>query len=156
MKNLEKYASGMSPHKFTFALKSLHSLACFWAREYGLWRRHPKYQIESFLFQYLYSHRENGVYKMITRAIRHHLSKDTAKNEKDEFSSKSIHIAPITNMVDHRGVYFFDIHAKSGHSIGTNQERYLDRNNLAMNLAGEYALHGWVDETPKKSYQTFH
>ena len=93
---------------------------------------------------------------MITRAIRHHLSKDTAKNEKDEFSSKSIHIAPITNMVDHRGVYFFDIHAKSGHSIGTNQERYLDRNNLAMNLAGEYALHGWVDETPKKSYQTFH
>ena len=29
MKILEKYASGMAPHKFSFALDSLHSFACF-------------------------------------------------------------------------------------------------------------------------------
>ena len=40
MKTLEKYAHGMSPHFFLFAMDSLHSLAYLWACEDGLWRRH--------------------------------------------------------------------------------------------------------------------
>ena len=51
MKKLEKYASEMTLHKFSFALESLHSLACFWAYEDGLWRRHPKSQIANFVFK---------------------------------------------------------------------------------------------------------
>ena len=38
MTNLENYASGMDPHKFSFDMESLHSLSCFWACEDGLWR----------------------------------------------------------------------------------------------------------------------
>ena len=85
MKTFEKYASGMDPHKFSFVLESLQSLACFWACKGGLWRRHPKYQIASFMFQYLHYQRDNGFYTMITRAIRLHLFKDLPNNEKDTF-----------------------------------------------------------------------
>ena len=90
------------------------------------------------------------------RATRLHLSKDAHKNEKDVLRSKSFHIASITEMADHRGVDFFDPHACSGHSLGTNQERYLDQNIRALTLSGAYALNGWVDATPKKLYPPFH
>ena len=86
MKNLDKYASGMAPHKFSFALDSLHSLACFWACGGGLWRRRPKYQIANFVFQDLQYQRDNGVSTMITRAIRRHLYKYIPNNEKDVLS----------------------------------------------------------------------
>ena len=55
MKTLEKYASGMALHKFSFALESLHSLDFFWACEDSLWRLHPEPQISSFVFQDLHS-----------------------------------------------------------------------------------------------------
>ena len=146
----------MAPHNFSFALDSLHSLVCFWVCEDGIWRRNPTYQIASFLFQDLYSQRENVFYIMITRSIRHHLSKDVHKFEKGVFSSKSLCISSVTEMAAHWGVNFFEIHARSGHSLGTNQERYLDRNILALTLPSAYALNGWVNSTPNKSYPRFH
>ena len=36
MKFLEKYLSGMAPQNNSFAMDSLHSLACFWACEDSL------------------------------------------------------------------------------------------------------------------------
>ena len=87
MNFLDKYASGMAPHIFSFSLDSLHSLAYFWACKYDLWRRHTNYQIDSFVFQDLHSQKENRVSTMTTKAIRHHLSKDVSNNEKDMFSS---------------------------------------------------------------------
>ena len=80
MKNLDNYASGMAPYKFSFDLDSLNSLACFWACEDGVWLHHPEYQIASFVFQDLHSQRENGVSIMITRSIRSNLSKDVHNN----------------------------------------------------------------------------
>ena len=121
MKTLENYASGMAPHTFSFALDSLHSLACFWACEDGLWHRHNKYQIASFVFQDLQSQRYNGVSTIITIDIRHQLSKEVPKNEKYVFILESLHIASVTEMVAHRGVNFFESHACSCHSLGTNQ-----------------------------------
>ena len=60
IKVLDEYASVMAPHNFTFALESLHSLACLWESEEGLWNCHPKYHVSSFLFQDLHYQRENG------------------------------------------------------------------------------------------------
>ena len=93
---------------------------------------------------------------MITRDIRLHLYKDVPKNEKDEFSSKHLRIEPITKMEAHRGVNFFGIHACVGHSLGTNQERHMEKNIIALTLKGAYALNGWVDATPNKLHPTFH
>ena len=120
---LDKYASGMAPHIFSFSLDSLHSLAYFWACKYDLWRRHTNYQIDSFVFQGLQYNRENVVSTMISRAIRRHVSKYLPKTENDSFSSKYLRISSITKMAAHRGVNFFESHARSVHSLGTNQER---------------------------------
>ena len=120
----------MALHKFLFAVDSIHSLACFWVYEDGLWHRHTKSKINSFVFQDLQYQRDNGFSAMITRSIRRHISKDLHKNEKDAFSSKSLCIASITEMAARRGVKLFEIHALSGHSLFTNQERNLDQNSL--------------------------
>ena len=114
MRTLEKYASGVD---------SLHSLACFWACEVGLLRRYPKSQITSFMFQDLHYKIYNGVPTMITKVIRHPLSKYVPNNEKDIFSSKSLRIESIDKMAAHQGVDFSESHSRSGHSLGTNQER---------------------------------
>ena len=53
-------------------------------------------------------------------------------------------------MVAQQGVDFFNIHALYYHSLGTNQERYLDQNIIKLNLTGMYALNGWLDATYKK------
>ena len=73
---------------------------------------------------------------MITRAIKIHPFKYVPKNENNASSSKSIRITFIIKMADHQGVYSFDIHYLSDHSLGTNQERYLDQNILELTLSG--------------------
>ena len=88
--------------------------------------------------------------------IRLHLSKDVPNNEHNTFRSKFLRIASITEMEAHRGVDFFESHDCSDHSIGTNQERYLDQNILSLTLTGAYALNVWVDATPNKLYPRFH
>ena len=45
-------------------------------------------------------------------------------------------------MAAHQDVNFFDIHAYSGNSLGTNQEIYLEQNILALTLTCVYALNG--------------
>ena len=110
MKNLQKYASGMAPQNLSFAMESLHYLACFLACEDILWRHHTEYQIASFVIQYLHYNRDSGVYKIITRSIRSQLSKYVPKNEKDALISKSLCIASVTKMAAHRGVKLFKIH----------------------------------------------
>ena len=137
-------------------LGSLHSLACFWACEDSLWHRHNKSQITRFCVSILGILEVQWSFTIITRAIRHHLYKYLRKNEKSVFSSKSLCIVSITKIAARRGVDFFKIHARSGHSIGTNQESYLDQNSLALTLPGMYALNGWVDVTSNKAYLMFH
>ena len=102
----------MAPHKFSFALDSLHSRAYFWSCEDSLWRRHPESHIASFVFQDLQSQRDNIVSTIITRAIRIHLYKDIPKSEKDVFSSKSLLIISLAKMASHRGVKSFESHAR--------------------------------------------
>ena len=71
---------------------------------------------------------------MTTKSIRRPLPKDITNNEKGVFGPKYLCIASITKMADHRGVYFFESHASSDHSLGTNQERYLEQKVLALTL----------------------
>ena len=153
---MEKYLSWIAPTKFYFALDSIRSLDCLWACEDCLWRRHPEYQIASFVLQDLRSQRDSVVSKLTTNAIIRHLSKDIHKNEKYVFSSKSLRIVSITKMASHQGVDFFESHTCSGQSLDTNQERLLDQNILTLTLPGAYTLNGWVDATLNKSYPRFH
>ena len=93
---------------------------------------------------------------MINIAIRSHLFKYLHKNKKGVFISRYLCIASITEMTAHQGVNFFKRHACSGHRLGTNQERYLGLNILALTFTGLYYFNGWVDATPNKLYPIFH
>ena len=93
---------------------------------------------------------------MTNKVIRWHLSKYVPKNKNDMFSSKYLRIVYITEMASCQGVDFLDSHACSGNSLCTNQESYLDQNILSLTFTDVYALDGWVDKTPKKSYPMFH
>ena len=57
-------------------------------------------------------------------------------------------------MSAYRGVDFFGGHDCSGHSLGNNQERYLDQNILAMPLPSEYALNGWLYTVNSREMRT--
>ena len=92
---------------------------------------------------------------MITRAIRHHLSKYIHNNKNDVFRSKSLCVVFVTKKASHRGVKFFESHDRSGRSLGTNQERYLEQNILELTLSGTYALNWWVDASQRNSNQRF-
>ena len=121
METLDKYASGMTLYKFSFAVDSLHSLDCLWACEDGIWRNSNKSHMGSFLFQDLHYQRDNGVSTMITKSIIISLSKGLPKNDKDVFTSKSLNIVSITKMASHGVVDLLDSHGFSGHGLGTNQ-----------------------------------
>ena len=96
MKFLENYSSGMDLQNKYFALDSLYSLYCFCECEDGLWRRHLKYQIAIFVFQYQHSRRYNVISTIITRSIRCHLYKNLPKKKNHVFTSKFLCIAFIT------------------------------------------------------------
>ena len=87
---------------------------------------------------------------MINISIRRHFFKNVPKNEKEVISLKYIRTASITEMAAHLGVNFFKSRARSGHSLGTHQERYSDQNILALILLGACSLNGLVDATPNK------
>ena len=63
MKKWEKYTSEMDPHKFSFAVDSLHHLASLWACEDSLWHHHPKSHPSIFVFQDLHYQREKGSFQ---------------------------------------------------------------------------------------------
>ena len=109
-----------------------------------------------FFFQDLHYKKVNGVSTIITKVIIHNPCKYASKNEKDLFSSKYLHIPSITKMAARQGVDFFDSNACYIHSIGNNQESYLDLNIPALTLPGTYSLNGWADATPEKLDPSFH
>ena len=65
-------------------------------------------------------------------------------------------IESISKMAAQQGVYFLKSHDHSGHSIGTNQESYLEQNILELTLAGVYTYNRFVDATLDRSHPRFH
>ena len=64
--------------------------------------------------------------------------------EKSKLSAVSLRIGGITEMGG-GNVGFYPSHARSGHTIGTNQEKYFDRDNIESSLEAAKCLGGWAD-----------
>ena len=89
------------------------------------------------------------------RTISCCISKDVPKNNKYAFCSKYLRIASITKMESHWDVDFLKSHSRSGHSLGTNQERCLEQNIFTLTFTGTYAFNWWLCATPNKYYPRF-
>ena len=65
--------------------------------------------------------------------------------EKSKLSAVSLRIGGITEM-GVGNVGFYPSHARSSHTIGTNQENYFDRDNIKSSLEAAKCLGGWADQ----------
>lgn len=84
--------------------------------------------------------KSRGASTWLSKAIREYLPDE----EKSKLSAVSLRTGGITEMgVGNLG--FYPSHARSGHTIGTNQEKYLDRDNIESSLAAAKCLAGWTD-----------
>ena len=81
----------------------------------------------------------SGVSRWQTSAIQKHLSDVIPKEEKKKVTAKSSRIGLITEM-GALNVGFYPSHARSGHTVGTNQENYFDRSDPSLSLSAAKAL----------------
>jgi hypothetical protein len=81
----------------------------------------------------------------LTNAIGiHFLDEHVPMDAKNTVSSVSLRIAGVTEMAA-SNVDFWASHARSGHSLPTNQERYWDRDDIYSSLTAAKCLAGWSD-----------
>jgi len=81
-----------------------------------------------------------AVAKKITAAIRNYLPALLSKESKDKFSSRSLCQGAITELSMHSAITLFQACARSGHSMGTSLDSYIDKRNVAKTLPTANAL----------------
>ena len=86
----------------------------------------------------------SGASTWLSKAIREYLPDEVPDEEKSKLSAVSLRIGGITEM-GVGNVGFYPSHARSSHTIGTNQENYFDRDNIESSLEAAKCLGGWAD-----------
>ena len=146
MKSLQTYSMPITPDSDGYACDWYHSLGCYYAVERGLYRANKKSTgVSDFVFPKLHKLRDKSISKTLTTVIRDNLPTTTPPKLKKSFSSKSVRKGGIGELSMHRDVSFFESCVRSGHSIGSNQDHYVDRCNLAIALPGGLAINEWPD-----------
>ena len=80
----------------------------------------------------------------LSKSIREYLPDEVPDEEKSKLSAVSLRIGGITEM-GVGNVGFYPSHARSGHTIDTNQEKYFDRDNIESSLEAAKCLGGWAN-----------
>lgn len=155
MKTLEKYSSPMAPSKFGYACDPYHALGSFWCCENGLFRSDSDEELKYFVFMDLHSMRDDKVSTNMTKLLRKHLPDEVPKDELKSFSAKSARIGAINELAIHRDIGYYESHARTGHSTGSNQDAYFDRKVIGNTIPGGYCLGGWSDVRSRKSLPNF-
>jgi hypothetical protein len=95
-----------------------------------------------FIFPKLHELCDNGVASKLTRAIRKNFPAGMQEELKKEYSIKSTQRGVITELAVHKDIRLFESTGHSGHSTGTSQDGYLDKNSIALGLpAGVISAH---------------
>lgn len=145
-KTLNRYSCPFVPNKDEPYSDVFHALGAYVVVERGLYRQQSddgKGQ-NTHLFPQLRTMAGSGASRWQTAAIQKHLSDAVPKEERKKVTAKSSRIGSITEM-GAMNVGFYPSHARSGHTVGTNQENYFDRSDPSVSLSAAKALAGWVD-----------
>jgi hypothetical protein len=147
MKQLEKYAMPMVPHRNHFLNDVYHSLGSFWAVERGLFRADDPdaRAIANFVFPDLHSLNDSGVSKKVTAVIRENLPAGCPADIVGSLSAKSTRRGSITELSSHSSIRGLDVVGRSGHSTCTSLDSYLDKSFITRALRGGKALSGFID-----------
>ena len=82
--------------------------------------------------------------RWLTKAVRQFLPESVPKEERHLVCITGARSAGITEM-GLGGVDFYSSHARSGHVIPSNQQKYLDRDHYHLSLKAAKCLAGWTD-----------
>ena len=143
LKKLLKYAMPMVADREDWLIDFYHSHACFWAVEDGLFRSDMNDPTAPFVFPRLHELRDNGVASKLTRVIRKNLPAGMPEELKKQYSIKSTRRGVITELAVHKDIGLFESTGRSGHSTGTTQDSYLDKNSIALGLPAGVVLAHW-------------
>ena len=83
----------------------------------------------------------SGASTWLSKSIREYLPDEVPDEDKSKISAVSLGIGGITEM-GLGNVEFYPSHARSVHTIGTNQENYFDRDNIESFLEAAKCLGG--------------
>ena len=150
LKTLNAYSMPMGPNKSDWVTDFYHAMGRYWFMEKGLLRREPDAATTTFVFPSLHQMANSSVSQCLTNSIRKNLPEELASEEHVKYSCKSMRSASQTEMAAHPSVGFYESHARSGHSIGTSQESYVDRRSLAASLRPMRSLCGWEENLTTK------
>jgi hypothetical protein len=142
MKKLATYAMPMMADMDGYACCFYHALGSFWLVESGLYRRSVESASAQFVFPDLHGIKDPSVAKKLTQIIRDSLPIGVPQSIKDSLTVKSLRKASITTLAAHGDISIFDSAGRSGHSTGTTQDSYIDRNCTAIGLRGGRVLAG--------------
>ena len=120
-------------------------LGTYWVVDKGLYRKDISSNVNDFLFPKLHKIRDNTIAKNLTNLIRDNLPATTPDKIKRGFTSRSIWKGGISELAMNRDVNQYSANVRSGHSLGTNQELYIDWKSIALSLPGGMALNDWDD-----------
>ena len=145
-KTLNRYSCPFVPNKDEPYSDVFHALGSYVVVERGLYRMQSDdgKKLNTHLFPQLRTMAGSGASRWQTSAIQKNLSDAIPKEERKKVTAKSSRIGSITEM-GAMNVGFYPSHARSGHTVGTNQENYFDRSDPSVSLSAAKALAGWVD-----------
>jgi hypothetical protein len=142
MKKLATYAMPMMADLDGYECCFYHALGSFWLAESGLYRQSIESASAQFVFPDLHGIKDASVAKKLTQTIRDNLPIGVPQPIKDSITVKSLRKASITTLAAHSEISLFDSAGRSGHSTGTVQDSYIDRNCIALGLRGGRVLAG--------------
>ena len=85
-----------------------------------------------------------GGSRWLTDLIRKCLPGSMPDEQKNRVSATSARVASITEM-GLSEVGYYASHARSGHAVSSNQQKYLDRDHLHLTMKAAKALAGWTN-----------
>ena len=142
LKKLASYAMPMMADMDGYECCFYHALGSFWLVETGLYRRSLTSADAQFVFPDLHRISDAAVARKLTLTIRENLPNGVPQPIKDSITVKSLRKATITTLAAHADISIFDSAGRSGHSTGTTQDSYIDRNCVALGLRGGRVLAG--------------
>lgn len=145
LKILIKYAMAMVADRENWLVDFYHAIGCFWAMEDGLFHSDMNDPAAQFVFPKLHEFRDAGVAKMLTQVIHKNMPEGMPEELKTDYSMKSMRQGAITELAVHKDIGLFESTGHSGHSTGTSQDSYLDRNCIALHLPAGVIFAQWDD-----------
>ena len=118
-------------------------MGCYGALEKGFISTQK--ELSDFVFPSLHHMTDNNVARYITCIICNNIGKDVPTDVLNSLSLRLLRKGGVTELAAHPSICYPEEHARSGHSTGTNLDKYIENVGIALSKAGGMALNKYKD-----------